>query len=396
MIRPRPRFHPSGITLHCFAEGTLRSTSSLWVKRHLASCHECRVSVSFTRSLREALETLPPTTSIDASVIDRAIADRRAGERTVLPASDTAAAAVRQRGLLRVVAMAAAVVLLALAVYRGRSWRSAERSNGVPRADARQSLPAPTDEFAVSEFFLPKTAFATELHRGDSLAPPLTLDGTQLRAGVIRYARFERLLGGARRRVGSESVELSEARIEGQSVWRVVQRRQIADTQHVETLYVDRTTLRILGRTVRVQPYMHYVGITVRQRLVGDHLTGWMQTDSGLGRPIARDLSPRSGPYLSDALAPVLLGATALGSEWRARFSILGWAVRDGDVSFPAQLRVVGEERVTVPAGTFDCWKVAVEASLGMQTYWVRKSDGVGVRALLERGDAMRELVLTR
>jgi hypothetical protein len=129
---------------------------------------------------------------------------------------------------------------------------------------------------------------------------------------------------------------------------------------------------------------------------MGDSLTGWMQTDSGLGRPIARHLAPGFGPYLSDAIAPVLLGAATLGPEWQGRFSILGWAVRNGDVSFPARLRVLTEERVTVPAGTFDCWKVAVEASVGMQTYWVRKADGVGVRALLERDDSVRELVLTR
>ena len=134
----------------------------------------------------------------------------------------------------------------------------------------------------------------------------------------------------------------------------------------------------------------------MRQRLVGDSLTGWMQTDSGLGRPIARHLSPRSGPYLSDALAPVVLGATTLGPEWYARISILGWAVRDGDVSFPARLRVVGKEQVTVPAGTFACWRIKVDAIMGMQTYWVRESDGVGVRALLERDDVTRELVLTR
>jgi hypothetical protein len=257
-------------------------------------------------------------------------------------------------------------------------------------------LPPPTEEFAVSEFFLPKSAFAKESGPVDSSAPPLTLDGTRLRPGVIKYARFEQAPGGARRQIGIESVALSEVKIEGQSAWRVVQRRQIADTQHIETLYADRATLRVLGRTVRVQPYMHYLGITVRQRLIGDSLTGWMQTDSGLGRPIARHLSPRSAPYLSDALAPVLLGATNLAPDWRAQLSILGWAVRDGDVSFPARLRVGGDERVTVPAGTFECWKVAVEASIGMQTYWVRKSDGVGVRALLQRDGSARELVLTR
>jgi hypothetical protein len=224
----------------------------------------------------------------------------------------------------------------------------------------------------------------------------LTLDGAGLKPGVIKYLRFERVGGGARRRTGSESVELSATRIEGRDAWRVVQRRQIADTEHVETLYVERATLRMLGRTIRVRPYTHYAGITVRQRLIGDSLTGWMQTDSGLGRPIARHLSPASAPYLSDALAPVLLGATTLDDRWRGSLSILGWAVRDGDVSFPARLRVVGEEQVTVPAGTFACWKVTVEAGIGMQTYWVRKSDGVGVRALLERDDLSRELVLTR
>ena len=392
----RRRLHPSGMMLHRYAEGTLRPSLSLWVRRHLASCHECRTSVSFTRSLREALATLPPTTSLDPRLIDRIRAEREAGERMVLPAADSIPVAVRRGGLLLVLPAAAAAILVAVVVYWARPWRHHETSTNTPRALTHQSSPALGDEFAVSEFFFPKSVFASEAVRADSLVPPLTLDGTRLRPGVVKYSRFERTVGGARRLIGIESVELSETQIEGRSAWRVVQRRQIADTHHIETLYADRTTLRILGRTVRVQPYMRYLGITVRQRLLGDSLTGWMQTDSGLGRPIARSLSPRSGPYLSDALAPVLLGATTLGPEWRGRLSILGWAVRDGDVSFPARLRVVGEERVTVPAGAFDCWKVAVEASLGMQTYWVRKSDGVGVRALLVRGDAIRELVLTR
>jgi hypothetical protein len=65
-------------------------------------------------------------------------------------------------------------------------------------------------------------------------------------------------------------------------------------------------------------------------------------------------------------------------------------------VSFPVQLRVTGDERITVPAGTFDCWRLAVDASVGMQTYWVRKSDGVGVRAVLERDGVVRDLVLVK
>jgi hypothetical protein len=384
MMRLSPRWHPSEVMLQRYAERRLGATSSRWVARHLASCHDCRGSVSFARSLAEALTSLPPMTGLDDTLIERVLEERRAGQRAVLPAGDLALPSRgRRTAIILAVAAAAAVIIAASLVSRSR-------------VVTRKSPPAPTEEFAVSEFFLPKSAFATETEHTDSTFRPLTLDGARLRPGVIKYIRFERIGGGARRRIGTESVELSASRIEGRDAWRVLQRRQVADTEHVETLYADRATLRTLGRTIRVHPYLHYAGITVRQRLVGDSLTGWMQTDSGLGRPIARHLSPASAPYLSDALAPVLLAATTLDPRWRGSLSILGWAVRDGDVSFPARLRVVGEERVTVPAGTFDCWKVAVEASVGAQTYWVRKSDGVGVQALLERDDMSRELVLTR
>jgi hypothetical protein len=334
---------------------------------------------------------------MDASLIDRVLAERRAGDRAVLPtAAIDGTPAVRQQRWLRSLTAAAAAILLFVVAYRAWQSRAPQQRPSAPRASTGKLSPASTEELAVSEFFLPRSAFASEVARADSSFPPLALDGARLRPRVVEYARFERDASGARRRTGREILELSTARVEGRDAWRAVQRRQIADTEHVETAYVDRATLRLLGRTIRVQPYMHYPGITVRQRLMGDSLTGWMQTDSGLGRPIARHLSPRFEPYLSDALAPLLLGATGLGPAWRGRFSILGWAVRNGDVSFPAMLRVAGAERVTVPAGTFDCWKLSVDAGIGMQTYWVRKSDGVGVRALFESEGVVRELVLTR
>jgi hypothetical protein len=394
MMRMRLPLHPTEMALHRYAEGTLRGTGSLWVRRHLASCHDCRASVTFTRSLRDALASLPPAAPLDAALIDRVIAERRAGERSVLPAADDHQPAVRRRISLPVVMSAAAVLVFAVVLYY-RPWATVQHSASTPVGVARKSSPPSTEEFAVSEFFMPRSAFASEPNPTDS-SRPLSLDGARLRPATIKYAQFERRSGGVRRQIGSESVELTATRIEGRDAWRVLQRRQIGDTVHVETLYADRATLRTLGRTIRVQPYLHYSGITVRQRLVGDSLTGWMQTDSGLGRPIARHLLPRYAPYLSDALAPMLLGGTSLARDWRGSFSILGWAVRNGDVSFPVRLRVVGDERVTTPAGTFDCWTVAVDASIGMQTYWVRKSDGIGVRALVVRDDVVRELVLTR
>ena len=204
----RRRFHPSGMMLHRYAESTLRPWLSLWVRRHLATCLECRALVSFTRSLPAALATLPPTVSLDSALVDRIIAERLGGERMVLPPADFGAVAVRRRGLLRIVPAVAAAIL-AVVVYRARAWSRHDTGTSAPSALTRQSSPASSDEFAVSEFFLPKSAFASEAARADSSVLPLTLDGTRLRPGVVRYSRFERVRGGARHRIGTESVELS-------------------------------------------------------------------------------------------------------------------------------------------------------------------------------------------
>jgi len=79
-----------------------------------------------------------------------------------------------------------------------------------------------------------------------------------------------------------------------------------------------------------------------------------------------------------------------------------GWAVRADDVLYPIELRVVAEERVTVPAGTFDCWRLVVTTGNRLIDYWVRKRDGVGVRSRdvtprSQRGvRGVREMVLVR
>jgi len=372
--------HPGAIILQRYAERTLGPTRSAWVRRHLASCVDCRASVVFTRSLGSALAGLPEPSLRDDTLIDRIVTERGAGARALLPTSDVVVKSPARRAASLRVAVGVAVVLLVV-LFKGffkgsESLKTAE-----------------SEEFAVSEFFLPKPAFATEVVREESSFPPLSVDGTRLRAGRVAYGRFEQI-AGVRRQVGSESVSLSPDQIDGRAVWRVLQQRQLADTEHVETSYVDRASLEPLSRTIRVRPYTHYAGITVSQRLAHDSLTGSMQIDRGIHRPIARRLPPQLGPYLSDAISPVLLGATTLGPSWRGRLAVLGWAVRDGDVSFPVRLRIVGEERVTVPAGTFACWKVNVDASIGMQSFWVRKSDGVGVRAVLTRADTTREIVL--
>lgn len=126
-----------------------------------------------------------------------------------------------------------------------------------------------------------------------------------------------------------------------------------------------------------------------------------MTTDGpsiGAGRVIARKLDPAFGPYLSDALAPFFLMAAPLNRDWRGNASLLGWAVVPNDLFAPITMRIEGEERITVPAGTFDCWRVAMSFGGRHHTFWARKSDGLGVRVYGDSDPATngtREVVLT-
>ena len=73
--------------------------------------------------------------------------------------------------------------------------------------------------------------------------------------------------------------------------------------------------------------------------------------------------------------------------------------MRPNDLFSSLALRVVGEERISVPAGQFDCWRLELTTGRRRIGYWVRKSDGTGV---LTRDDSkratkgVREVVLTR
>jgi hypothetical protein len=69
-------------------------------------------------------------------------------------------------------------------------------------------------------------------------------------------------------------------------------------------------------------------------------------------------------------------------------------------VALPARLSVIGEDRVRLPAGTFDCWVVAMHAGdQARGLYWVTKRDPIVVRTALDvpsMGGAQLVSALTR
>jgi hypothetical protein len=150
-----------------------------------------------------------------------------------------------------------------------------------------------------------------------------------------------------------------------------------------ETLVVRRHDLRLVTRAVHVEPYRRWKGINIQQRVTGDSVLGRMTLDDASGmRPISHRLPAAYAPYISDAFAPVFFSSVPLDAQWQGSLTVLGWAVVPNDVLYPIEVRVVGAERVQVPAGTFECWKLAVHYLGGSLDYWVRKSDGIAVRAI--------------
>jgi hypothetical protein len=384
-----PFIHPTARELQRFADGELGERAQSRVVTHLADCARCRGSVTFSRSLAHSLRSLPEATP-SVSVIQRVISERQSGARAILPNVERVVGGRRLRPLVWLVGAAAA----AAAVFVAPGFRDWDRERNV----ALVSIDTTFAPDFVGTYLSGNAVFAAQPAPTVRELPPVSLTGAHFREKRLEYAKLLRLPNGTTLRLGRGSLEVGATKVEDRDAWRIVQRWRSADTVQVETLHVDRASLRLLGRVVRVAPYRRYHGITIRQRLNGDSLVGWMNTDEGLGRPIARHLPPAFSPYVSDAMAPLALLGIPLTPTWKGEVALLGWAVRSNDVFAPVTLVVEGEERITVPAGSFDCWRIALGIFGRRKTFWVRKSDGLGLRTRDETSDARgaQDLVLTR
>lgn len=329
----------------------------------------------FEQRLRNAARSLP-TPEAPRSVIDRVLAERASGTRTIIPPSGSRAGSNAWRAVA-VFAVAAGVAAVGVTV----ASRVDRRAPGLAAADSVSSI----ERFFARGVF-PANAFAQTPPAAPG-GPPVTGVDAALFGGRRLEYRIQYVdTAGRVTPDGDGLVTIADAQYAGTPAWRVVhvahmtassdQRRTTA-----ETLYVTRRDLRLLARAVHEAPYRGYSQIAIHQRFVGDSVVGEMSTDGGVRRPIARQLPGNFGPYLSDALAPLGLVGVRLSPDWRGSLSIVGWAVVPNDVFYPVTLRVVGEEKLSTPAGLVDCWKLRVSASPEQRTEWVRKSDGVALRS---------------
>jgi hypothetical protein len=383
-----PLLHPTEGALQRFADGESIDGERERVTRHLAGCAECRSQVSFSRDITAKAKKLD-VPKAPAGVLDCVVAERARGDRMILPVSETPRPAFHVNAWIS----AAAVVLLgvgAAAVFHNRS--------------------AAPVTFGTTIFF-PAVASASELDKTVGRAPPASFDGSRLAPINLTFERIWKSKSGVTTRTGQGTVRLEQGWLRGVEVLRLermwkgsVNSDGTGQVQmEAETVMVARRDLRLIKRAVHVTPYGRYDRINIFQQFVSDRVDGRMTTEGGdsrgVGRPIVARLPEDMRPFISEAFAPILLKAVSLDSGWAGSLSLVGWAVVPRDVFYPVELKVIGSERLALPSGTFDCWKMTLRVTNKNYSYWVRKSDGVGVLSRDENRKAtagVRDMAFTR
>jgi hypothetical protein len=124
--------------------------------------------------------------------------------------------------------------------------------------------------------------------------------------------------------------------------------------------------------------------------------TAYIAVSTPMGRKSIASYSP-PGVLVNEPMTDAVLGLLPLTEGYVDSMSVLVVDV-GGSAAAPARLTTEGQERVTVPAGTFDAFVVSLELERGGARYWIDKTSRVVLRSeqtLPELGGAVlrRELL---
>jgi hypothetical protein len=317
-------------------------------------------------------------------LLERILQSRAAGVRVNLPRGKRRVA----RWLWGALAAAAALALVI-------STRDGER--------APPDTAGPYSDIAATLSFSPPDALAQDA--GPPRAPryePVRLEAGRAHAGtwIYRTCRVYDVAPTACRgrvTITVSTITVSQATWQGRPTWLVSQRQAMArvgspaDTNRtaLDTAYFAPATLRptyaaMGGSHFRLVRW--FTGDTMREALDigGAHPRSWRAQAQIPGAPDAPLVLRWAGVD-----GTLLLQALPLERGWRGSvYSVRLIGPDPGKAPFvPLDLRVVGSERIEVPAGRFDCWKV--DAHQGKETesvftLWVSKDRGWLVKTELQ------------
>lgn len=203
--------------------------------------------------------------------------------------------------------------------------------------------------------------------------PPGQFDVSALHPGTFVYeTSLER--DASTTPLGTRMVSVSQSPIAGSPAWLLLETRTGDGIPAADSLYADLATLRP----------MHWSSTIGAAKLAaefqGDTVYAGASAPQGR-RSVIAPVPPLT--IASTAMLETVLRLLPLQPAWEDSTTTLSLSL-SGLVVYPTRLAVIGEDRVHVGAGDFDCWVVSVRTGVSRGLFWVTKSDPIVVRSTLD------------
>jgi hypothetical protein len=216
-------------------------------------------------------------------------------------------------------------------------------------------------------------AASAQVPTADTTQHHFRLDATALRPGQFVYeTTLER--NASTTILGTRTVAASRATYNAAPAWLLLETRSADGIPSADSLLTDVTGLHPLHWNAAQG--LARLGAEFR----GDTAFGATAAPSGHRSIIA--VVP-SGTMITSAMLETALRLLPLQTGWEDSTTALSITLGNTAV-VQTRLSVIGEDQVRVPAGTFDCWVVAVHAEAARGLYWVTKRDPQVVRSALD------------
>lgn len=190
-------------------------------------------------------------------------------------------------------------------------------------------------------------------------AAALPTPATPLKPGTIGYTITMEMQGQ------KLDLETSSEISDGKEVWIIKDTTKTPQGDVVETVTLDKKTLAVLSRTVQRGPVSISLTFKDNKAAGAMEMGGQSRTvDADLGGALFAD---GAGAYQVMATLPLKEGYTT---------TFRNFNIRQNKTDMK-QLKVVGSENVTVPAGSFDSFKLEVSNADGSgtpTTVWIAKT----------------------
>jgi hypothetical protein len=222
----------------------------------------------------------------------------------------------------------------------------------------------------------------------DTTAHRIRIDGSRLQPSQFVYqTTLEQ--SASTTVVGTRTISVSPATYAGAPAWLLLETRSGDAIPAADSLIVNVGDLR----PVHWSSPLGDARLSMEFR--GDTAYGATSVPGGRRSIVA---AVPSGSLINAAMLETVLRFLPLQTGWEDSAAVMTVSA-NGNALLPARLSVIGDDRVRVPAGTFDCWVVAVRADQARGLYWVTKQDPIVVRSTLDvpsLGGAQLVSALTR